>query len=201
MKTPVGFNTNSISTTAGISPSTRAHERARAVIRISIVLALTLLSCGLGRASQSVSLAWNPVTVSGVTGYAFYLGTNSGVYASRFDVGTNTAITLTGLQEGATNYFAVTSYNSARIESPVSSPVPYIVPGLVRLAPPAQQGVPATVSFPVAAGHWYQLQASTNLVTWANLWQTSVSTSNAWVSYQDPQSSAFSKRFYRLIMN
>jgi hypothetical protein len=201
MNTPVEFSTNSISTISGISPFTRAHKRAWAAIRISTALVLVLLSGGLVRASQSASLAWNPVTNSAVAGYAFYLGSTNGIYSSRFDVGTNTNITLTGLQAGSTNYFAVTAYNSARMEGPASVQVSYLVPGLVRLAPPAQRGAPVTVSFPVAAGHWYEIQGSTNLVSWTNLWQTSISTSNAWVSYKDPQSGALSKRFYRLILN
>jgi hypothetical protein len=201
MKTPVGFYTSSISTTAGISHSTRAHDPAWRAIRIFTFVAFALISCNAARASQSASLAWAPEINSGVAGYAFYVGTNNGVYTSRFDVGTNTDITLTGLKEGSTNYFAVTAYNSARMESPASVQVSYLVPGLVRLAPPAQHGSPVTISFPVAMGQWYELQASTNLVTWTNLWQTSISTSNAWVSYQDPHTSSYSRRFYRLILN
>jgi hypothetical protein len=202
MKTPAEFSTNSFTTTAGISPCTPVHKRAWSAIRLSTVLALTLFSSGLVRASQSASLAWSPVTNSVAAGYACYFGRTSGVYTSRFDVGTNTDITLSGLKEGTTNYFAVTSYNSAGLEAPVSAPVSYLVPGLVRFTLPTQRGGSPTVSFPAAVGHWYQLQASTNLLAWTNLWQSTVSTSNAWITYQDPASTGkFSRRFYRLIMN
>ena len=100
MKTPVEFGTNLFTTTAGISPCTPAHERTWSAIRLSTVLALTLFSSGLVRASQSASLAWSPVTNSFAAGYACYFGRTSGVYTSRFDVGTNTDITLSGLKEG-----------------------------------------------------------------------------------------------------
>jgi hypothetical protein len=171
------------------------------MVRISTTLMFTLLLAGSLRASQTVSLAWNPVTTTPVAGYAVYVGTNSGVYPSRFDVGTNTDITLTGLKEGQTNYFVVAGYDSARIEGSRSSQISYLVPGLVRFASPPKPGSPATLSFPVAIGHSCQVMASTNLHTWINIGQTTVSTSNAWVSFQDPQSGSFSKRFYRLIMN
>jgi hypothetical protein len=187
--------------TAATCRFTHAPERLRAAIRSSALFVFAFVLAGSLRASQSVSLAWNPVTTTPVAGYAVYAGTNVGVYASRFDVGTNIDITLTGLKEGHTNFFAVVAYNSARTESPASPATSYIVPGLVRLAGPSKPGSPATLSFPVAVGHSYQIQASTNFQTWTNIGQTTTSTSNAWFSFQDPQSSSFSKRFYRLIMN
>jgi hypothetical protein len=201
MKTHVASSITLTTTTAATCRSTRVPERLRAAIRISTALALTFLVAGSLRASQSVSLAWSPVTTPPVMGYAVYMGTNSGVYTSRFDVGTNTDITLTGLKEGYTNFFAVVSYNSARTESTASAATSYIVPGLVRFSNPPKPGSPATLSFSVAVGHSYQIMASTNLQTWSNIGQTTVSTSNAWVTFQDPQSGSFSKRFYRLIMN
>jgi hypothetical protein len=201
MITPVASSTSSITTAAGIFRFTRAFERLCAAILILAALALVFVPGGSLRADQTASMAWNPVTTTPVTGYAFYLGTASGVYTSRFDVGTNTDITLIGLKEGQTNYFAVTAYNSARVESPASPAVPYIVPGLILLTPPSKSVNHATVSFPVAVGHSYQIQASTNLQTWTNIGQTATWTSNIWVSFQDPQTGPFSKRFYRLIMN
>jgi Fibronectin type III domain len=200
MITPVASVITSSTTIAGIFRRTRALDRLRTVLRISAVLASGFILAGPARANQSASLAWNPVSNMPVAGYAIYVGNSSGNYTSRFDVGTNTQITLTGLQEGTTNYFAVTAYNSARLESPVSSAVPYIIPGLVRFAMPTAPGGAGTVSFPVAVGHSYELQASTNLTTWSNLWQTSVYSSNIWVSYQDPKGTSSRERFYRLIM-
>lgn len=200
MRTRVASSITSTSTTAAIFRFTRAPDRLRAAILIPAGLVSVLFLAGSLRADQTASLGWNPVTNVPVAGYACYVGNVSGIYTNRFDVGTNTQITLTGLKEGKTNYFAVAAYDSARIEGPASPSVPYIVPGLVRLTPPPKSGGGGTLSFPVAPGHSYEVQASTNLATWTNLWQTSVYSSNAWVSYQDPQSASFKKRFYRLIM-
>jgi hypothetical protein len=197
----VASSITSTTTTAATCRFTRASERLRAAIRISTALALTFVLVGSLRANQSVSLAWNPVTTTPVAGYAVYVGNASGVYTSRFDVGTNTDITLTGLKEGQTNYIAVAGYDSARMEGSLSSQVSYLVPGLVRLTSPPKSGNHATLSFPVAIGHSYQIMASTNLQTWTNIGQTTVSASNAWVTFPDPQSGPFSRRFYRLIMN
>jgi hypothetical protein len=201
MKTHVASSITLTTTTAATCRSTHVLERLCGAIRISTALALTLVLAGSLRASQSVSLAWNPVTASPVAGYAVYVGTTNGVYTSRFDVGTNVDITLTGLKEGNTNFIAVAAYNSARTESAASPAASYIVPGLVKLASPSKPGNPATLSFPVAVGHSYEIMASTNLQTWTNIGQTTVSTSNAWVNFQDPQPGPFSRRFYRLIMN
>jgi hypothetical protein len=200
MSSPVASTISSTTTTRAIFRFTRALDRLRAAICISAGLAAALILAGPLRAEQSVDLGWNPVTNMPVAGYAFYVGSTNGTYTSRFDVGTNTAIIINGLTEGTTNYFAVTSYNSARLESPASPAVPYIVPGLVRFALPTKPGAAGTVSFPVAPGHSYELQASTNLSTWTNLWQTSVYSSNIWVSYQDPKGTSSKERFYRLIM-
>lgn len=197
----VASSITSITTTAATCRFTRASERLSTAIRILGLFVFAFVLAGSLRASESVSLAWNPVTTTQVSGYAFYLGNTNGVYASRFDVGTNTAITLTGLKEGQTNFFAVAAYDSARIESAPSQAASYIVPGLVRLVGPPKSGGHATVSFPVAIGHSYQILASTNLQTWTSIGQTTTSTSNAWFSFQDPQTGPFARRFYRLIMN
>jgi hypothetical protein len=197
----VASSITSTTTTAATCRFTRAPERRSTAIRISALFAFTVMLAGSLHASQSVSLAWNPVTTTQVSGYAFYLGNTNGVYTSRFDVGTNTVVTLNGLKEGHTNFFAVAAYDSARTESAPSQAASYVVPGLVKLTSPSKPGNPATLSFPVAVGHSYQILASTNLQTWSNIGQTTVSTSNAWVTFQDPQPGPFSKRFYRLIMN
>ncbi len=146
-------------------------------------------------------MAWNPSTASGVAGYAFYFGSQSGVYTSRFDVGTNTEITLDGLTAGHTNFFAVTAYNAALIESPYSPEVAYIVPGLARLTLPTRAGGSMGLSFPVAPGHSYSVQASTDLKTWTLLYTTGTQSTNAWVTWTDAQSKSYPKRFYRLILN
>jgi hypothetical protein len=174
-------------------------RRLRWAIPGAVILAL--LYCCAAEAGQTVTLAWNAPASGGAAGYYLYSGTNSGVYTSQFDTGTNTMITLSGLCEGHTNYFMVVAYNSARIMGTPSAQLSFIVPGCLRLAPATKASNPANISFPVAVGHSYEVQASTNLQSWTNLWQTSVSTSNAWVSWQDTQAGGFPHRFYRLLIN
>ncbi len=151
------------------------------------------------RASQSVTFAWNPV--SNVAGYAVYYGTNSGNYTTRLNTHTNTTATISGLKEGLTHSFAVAAYNAAGVEGPRSAPLSYLVPGILALTPAAKSGRPMLIKFPVAPGHSYTLQASVDLKSWTNLWDTGISTSNAWVSFQDAQSQSFPKRFYRLALD
>jgi hypothetical protein len=162
---------------------------------------LPLIFPPAARGAQSVSLAWNADTAPDVAGYVLYAGANSTNYTTRLNVGTNTTITVTGLKEGSTDYFAVTAYNSAGIESPTSTQISYLVPGLLVLNNSSTNGNAPQIRFPVAVGHSYQVQASTDLHTWTNLLQTSLATSNAWFSYSDPQAAAFQIRFYRLVMN
>ncbi|HZQ48560.1 MAG TPA: fibronectin type III domain-containing protein, partial [Verrucomicrobiae bacterium] len=144
-----------------------------------------------------MSLAWNPSTnIPNAAGYALYYGSTSGNYSSRIDIGTNTSAIIPGLNEGHTNYFMVKAYNTAKVESVASGEIAYIVPGLLVMAW-LQPGNIASLSFPVAWGHWYSVQASVDLKTWATIWQTATATSNAWVQFQDPQTSMFKRRFYR----
>ncbi len=147
---------------------------------------------------QSVTLGWNSVSGTNVAGYALYSGTNSGHYTTRLDAGTNTAATVSSLKAGLTYYFAAASYNAAGVESSPSAEIAYLVPGILALTPPSTSGNPMMITFPVAPGHSYTVQASVDLKTWTNLWQSGTSTSNVWVNFHDAQSSGFPKRFYRI---
>jgi Fibronectin type III domain len=151
-------------------------------------------------ADQSVTLGWNASTDTSVAGYYIYHGTASGVYTDKNDVGTNTVATVSGLQAGQTNYFAVTAYNSAKMESPFSAEVSFIVPGVLQLTKSTNSNS-FNIKFPVAQGHWYEVQASVDLQSWTTISQTATETSNTWIQFSDPQSNLFSKRFYRLILH
>ncbi len=153
------------------------------------------------RGDQSVSLAWSPSPDPTVVGYKVYVGPTSGNYTNSFDAGTNTSYKVTGLKEGQTNYLTVTAYNSDRVESAPPGEVAYIVPGLLVTTPPAVMGNPLQLRFPVAPGHWYEVQASADLQTWSTIYQTPTATANVWSTFQDPQSAAFQKRFYRLVLH
>jgi hypothetical protein len=178
----------------------RHQKSGRKLFGVLGMVGLWMLLCAPAWAGQSVSLSWNTNAGAAPAGYALYRGTSTGNYTTRIDVGTNTTVTLTGLKEGQTNFFAVAAYNAARVEGAPSPEIVYLVPGLARLTPP-KSGNPASISFPAAIGHWYEVQASVNLTTWSTIWQSSSSTSNAWMTFQDPQSATFSKRFYRVVMH
>ena len=157
--------------------------------------------CAPAWADQSVSLGWDASPDPTVVGYRLHVGLASGVYTASYDVGTNTVYRLTGLKEGQTNYLAVTSYDITGMEGLPSGEISYLVPGLMLAALPSKAGDPMKLSFVVAPGHWYEVQASVDLQNWSTIWQTGTATSNAWVLFQDPQTGSFPNRFYRLAMH
>jgi len=164
----------------------------------TFALAISILSCPAASVTQSVTVGWNPGTDPGIAGYALYYGTTNGAYSTRIDVGTNTSAVVSGLVPGQTNYFAVSAYNVANLEGTPSTSLPFIVPGYLAVS----QGSGMNLNFPVSPGHWYAVQATTNLMaSWTNIWQTSTETSNTWVSYQDPQAGSFPRRYYRLVLH
>lgn len=84
---------------------------------------LAFLYLTTAQAAQ-VTLAWDAVTASNLGGYKVYYGQKSGNYTSNIDVGKQTTYTVANLQDGATYYFAVTDYDSARtMESGFSNEV------------------------------------------------------------------------------
>jgi hypothetical protein len=165
----------------------------------------TLLLCAIGGltawAGQSVTLAWDPSADTSVVGYALYYGTSSRTYPNRVDVGSVTNATISGLQEGVVYYFVATAYNVASLESIPSNEVTFLVPGIVKLMASPTPTNPPCVSFPVAPGRSYILQASQDLETWQPIW-TTTGTTNGWVYFMDaqPPQPFYPQRFYRLVL-
>jgi hypothetical protein len=149
--------------------------------------------------AANISLAWNG-SGTNAAGYKLYYGSQSGSYSLQTNVTTNTTATLCNLKEGGNYYFIVRAYSKSGMESPPSNEVGFVVPGLLILTP-RTNSTPMRLSFPVAAGHWYDVQATTNLKTWTSIWQTGTSTSNNWVRYSDPQANVLPARFYRLVLH
>jgi hypothetical protein len=160
------------------------------------VLAIALLVCATAKAG-TVTLAWTPSAECCAAGYLIYYGNDGTNFQCVLDAGTNTTEEVGGLQEGETNTFAVTAYDFEGFESPASNLISYIVPGTVRVMPRAGPRSPATLRFPVAPGHTYQVQASVNLTTWSTIWQTTA-TNNVWTQFQDVEGANLGMRFYRL---
>ncbi len=149
---------------------------------------------------QQATVEWNASSDPTVVGYYLYYGTTNGVYTSKINVSANIAYTVSGLAPGSTYYFTTTSYNAAGVESSSVAPISYIVPGILAAAQNSTNGV-MRVRFPVAVGQSYQLQASSDLRSWMNLWLTPPQTTNTWIEYDEPQNNFLTGRYYRLILN
>jgi len=70
-------------------------------------------------------LEWDPNPEPTIAGYNVYSGNSSGNYTHVVDVGLQTSVPLTNLMAGATYFFAVTAYDTSRLESPFSDEVWY----------------------------------------------------------------------------
>jgi len=153
-----------------------------------------LLSCQLPvRASQSVTLTWNPTAATNVAGYKISFGTTSHNYSATNTTGLATNTTISGLVEGATYYFAASTYDSAGNQSTNSTEVSYVVPApAATLTSPARSGGQFSFTVSGVAGYQYVVQVSTNLTGW-----TSVQTNTAPFTFVDTNAAAFKQRFYR----
>ncbi|HXT10430.1 MAG TPA: fibronectin type III domain-containing protein [Candidatus Angelobacter sp.] len=164
--------------------------------RFGIVLFGLLLTCGAAKAASGVVLAWNANPDPSVVGYNVYFGGTSGNYTNMFSAGDVTNTMVNGLAEGKTYYFAVTAYDAFGDESGFSAETIYIVPGWLRMTPRVASTDPVHIQFPVASGHVYQLQESTNLRNWSTIWYVT-GLSNQWMSFSAPVGVAGSM-YYRI---
>ncbi len=67
--------------------------------------------------SNSATLQWAANSESDLAGYRVYQGKTAGVYGLSTDVGKVTTYTISNLQSGLTNYFAITAYDMNGNES------------------------------------------------------------------------------------
>jgi hypothetical protein len=106
-----------------------------------LVLLLAVLSL-LVRAAHAgeVTVAWDSNPEPEVAGYKIYYGTHSGSYTSSVDAGNTTNILLSGLQDGATYFFAAVAYDASNNESGYSNEITYAVPAAAS-PPPASPPV------------------------------------------------------------
>jgi len=94
---------------------------------ISLLIACTLCLIPLITYAAQVTLAWDPPNAP-VAGYNIYYGTTSGAYQYSADVGNYTSCNISGLNVGATYYFAVTAYDFENNESDFSDEFAYTIP-------------------------------------------------------------------------
>lgn len=165
-----------------------------------MVICWTCLLCA-ARAETAVTLAWDQSNDFNIAGYCVYAREENSSTPTRINVGAATLFKIGGLKEGLRYAFTVTAYNASGIESIPSNEVIYTVPVPLRIAPPPLATGFMKLQFPAAPGHWYEMQASSDLQTWATIWQTGVANTYSWVEYQDPQSRTLKRRHYRLVIH
>jgi uncharacterized ParB-like nuclease family protein len=76
--------------------------------------------------TANVTLTWSANVESDLAGYKIYVGTNSGTYSfpgSPFVIGKVASYSISNLPKGQTYYFALSAYDSASNESPLSAEV------------------------------------------------------------------------------
>jgi hypothetical protein len=98
--------------------------------------ALCLLARWPALADQSVTLTWSPSPIANVAGYNIYYGGASRSYTNSVNLGSVTNITISGLTEGATYFFAATTVDSSGNESDFSNEATYAIPQSVSNTPP-----------------------------------------------------------------
>lgn len=164
------------------------------------LIVLFLSVAGLKKAcASSLTINWNASVSPGVAGYNVYYGTSSGIYSYTLNAGNATSVTIDNLTPGVTYYFAATAYDAYGNQSFLSSEISYVAPNGLTISQSSTSGGSPVLEFPVAPGHWYEVQASTNLQDWISIWQSSTFSANSTVQFSDPDAINFSSRFYRVV--
>jgi hypothetical protein len=154
-----------------------------------------LLFASAALATRSVTLAWDASRSTNVASYNIYYGSANNLYTNVVSVAGSTNVTISGLVEGATYYFAATAVNTAGQESPYSNQTDDVLPSSVSTLASLPNAA-GCFSFNISGGAGYQyiVQTSTNLTTW-----TSVATNTAPFTFTDNNSPNLPKCFYRTL--
>ncbi len=171
-------------------------------VRFQVLLITFAMFGGLNLSTAATAtLGWNPSAPSATASYNLYYGTNSGNYTTKLNLGNVTTAAVSNLNAGTTYYFSVTTVATNGVESAFSSEITYLPPGVLALSQRVHPSDPMLLNFPVAPGHWYEVQASTDMQNWATIGQTAVATANVWQQFSDPDAGSYNSRFYRLILH
>jgi hypothetical protein len=147
--------------------STQAVNSGLSGFVVFAALFLQLSACAAGM----VNLAWDPDTNASTAGYNVYYGSVSGVYTNEVSVGRATNVTISGLVQGITYFFAATTYK----ESTLSGEISYFLPlqAVLSLQILRFNGVPVSISIVAngtVPGYW-AVQSSPDLKTWTTIAQ------------------------------
>ena len=150
------------------------------------------------QAAQSVTLAWDPSPDSSVVGYKAYYGVASRSYTNLIDVGNATRVTVPGLVEGTTYFFAASAYNILGLESVFSDELSYTVP----VSPAKLQILVATNGQVVLTvmgrtGRSYDLLVTQDFIDWTVIGNVTLGDQGL-LEFVDPSAANFPARFYRL---
>jgi hypothetical protein len=149
------------------------------------------------------SLEWDPNPEPYVVGYNVYIGEKSRVYTRVIDVGQQTSVPLTNLNPGVTYYFAVTAYDTSRLESPFSDEVSYTprIDGTNAFLIPfamTMEGGNALIRFPNIPGHMCRIVASSDLFAWEEIHSLRVPDDRV-IEYVDANPELRAQRFFRVV--
>jgi hypothetical protein len=163
---------------------------------------LIILIQGSLQASQSVILGWQPSSDPNAVGYRIYYGTSSHNYSDTISVGNQTSVTIDGLADGVTYYFAATTFNAQNQESGFSNEASYQVPPGTdtNAAPTMQIQMASTGQFTLtvsgSAGQNLVIEATQDFTMWTDIGTVTVDASGA-ASFTDIDATNFPQRFYR----
>lgn len=168
---------------------------------IATILTMAGLSSFAADTNQtaSVTLSWDPSSSPNIAGYDIYYGTVSSNYTSSITVSNVDGVTISGLTNGATYYFAARTFDSSGSMSAFSPQISFVVgttsaiPGAITSQLTSSSG---QFSFSVSgtSGYEYAVEASTNLLNWVVL-----GTNTAPFQFVDPVAGQFSHRYYRAV--
>ena len=162
---------------------------------LGLLLAVALGATAHG--AQSVQLAWAASPEPDVTGYTVYYGGASGDYTNQVTLGNVSGVTIAGLVEGATYYFAVTALDVFGMESIFSNEAAYVVPaGGVQLQISLAVGGAFSLTGAGRIGHTYEIQVTTDLTAWTTIGNRLVGLDGSLV-FTDYDAPNYPARFYR----
>ena len=130
-----------------------------------------IVSWSLAIQAQTVTLGWTASTSTGVTGYRLYWGSASHSYTLNTNAGLLTQMTIPSPAPGATNYYAVTAYTAAGLESVYSTEISYTAPATNNRPPPSSLTLAAdagTISAPFVVSNHIVYQPSQTQTTVTN---------------------------------